>query len=120
MNKYRNRKTVVNGIKFDSKAEANRYCELKILERAKQISDLELQPKFILQDSFKNQKGQTIRAITYIADFSYVENGKIVVEDVKGMETNEFKIKRKLFECKYKDVDFRIVKEWVGWEKWMK
>lgn len=110
MNKYRNQKTIVDGIKFDSKSEANRYCELKLLQRAKQISNLELQPRFVLQDKFKNKNGQTVRAITYIADFSYTENGKKVVEDVKGVETKEFAIKRKLFEYKYRDVDFRIVR----------
>ena len=73
MNKYRNRKTIVDGITFDSKAEANRYIELKMLEKAGYIKQLKLQPKFTLQESYKNNKGQTIRAITYIADFSYTE-----------------------------------------------
>ena len=68
MSKYRNRKTIHDGITFDSKGEANRYCELKILERAGEISDLTLQPKFTLQESFK-KNGKTHRAITYIADF---------------------------------------------------
>lgn len=109
MSKYNNKKTIVDNIKFDSKAEANRYIVLKMLEKARKISDLELQPKFILQEQYINNKGEKIRAITYKADFCYLEGNKIVVEDVKGVETKEFKIKRKLFENKYRDIDFRII-----------
>ena len=110
MNKYRNRKTIVDGIKFDSKAEANRYIELKMLEKAGYIKQLKLQPKFTLQESYKSNKGQTVRAITYKADFTYFQDGKNVVEDVKGMETKEFKLKKKLFEYKYPNLDFRLIK----------
>lgn len=109
MSKYNNKKTIVDNIKFDSKAEANRYIELKMLEKARKISDLELQPKFILQEQYINNKGEKIRAITYKADFCYLEGNKIVVEDVKGVETKEFKIKKKLFENKYRDIDFRLI-----------
>lgn len=73
MNKYRNRKTIVDRITFDSKAEANRYIELKMLEKSGYIKQLKLQPKFELQPKYKNNKGETIRAITYKADFSYIE-----------------------------------------------
>lgn len=110
MSKYNNKKTIIDNIKFDSKAEANRYIELKMLEKARKISDLELQPKFILQEKYINNKGEKIRAITYKADFCYLEGNKIVVEDVKGVETKEFKIKKKLFENKYRDIDFRLIK----------
>ena len=110
MSKYNNKKTIVDNIKFDSKAEANRYIELKMLEKARKISDLELQPKFILQEKYINNKGEKIRAITYKADFCYLEGNKIIVEDVKGVETKEFKIKRKRFENKYRDIDFRIIR----------
>ncbi|NLB90534.1 MAG: DUF1064 domain-containing protein [Clostridiales bacterium] len=107
--KYRNRKTIIDGITFDSKGEANRYCELKLLQRAGEISDLTLQPKFTLQESFK-KNGKTHRAITYIADFQYQENGKTIIEDYKGMETEVFRIKRKLFEKRYPDKELRIVR----------
>lgn len=107
--KYHNRKTVIDGITFDSNGEANRYCELKLLQRAGEISDLKLQPKYILQESFKKGK-KTHRAITYIADFQYQENGKTIVEDFKGFETEAFKIKRKLFEKRYPDKELRIVR----------
>ena len=95
-NKYRNVKTTIDGIKFDSKAEASRYTELKLLEKAGEITDLKLQPRFILQHNFKH-KNKTVRAITYMADFQYSENGKEIVEDVKGVETAVFKIKKKMF-----------------------
>ncbi len=107
--KYRNKKTTIDDIAFASKGEANRYCELKLLERAGLISDLQLQPKFELQPKFKKD-GKTIRAINYIADFQYIENGQIVVEDFKGVITKEFAIKKKMFEYRYRDLELRIVK----------
>ena len=110
MNKYKNQKIVIDGIKFDSIAEGNRYKELKLLERSKYITELKLQPKFELQEKYTNSKCEHIRDITYRADFSYIENGKLIVEDVKGMETKEFKLKKKLFEYKYKNIDFRLIK----------
>lgn len=82
MNKYRNKKVQVDMHVFDSIAERTRYKELKLLERAKQISNLELQPHFLLQEAFK-KNGKTYRKIEYIADFKYIENGKTIVEDVK-------------------------------------
>lgn len=110
MNKYRNQKVVIDGIRFDSKAEGNRYKELKMLEKNKYITGLVLQPKFELQEKYKNNKGESIRAIVYKADFMYKENGKVIVEDVKGMETKEFKLKKKLFEYKYPEVEFKLIK----------
>ena len=103
-NKYNSHPTEVDGIKFDSIRESQRYKELKLLEAAGEISHLELQPKVILQDKFKH-KGKMIRAITYKADFAYFDerNKKSVIEDVKGMETDVFKIKKKMFLKKYGD-----------------
>ena len=105
MSKYRSKKVVVDGITFDSKKESQRYCELKLLERCGKIKDLELQPKFELQPSFR-KNGRTIRAITYIADFTYfdLEKMRIVVEDVKGLRTDVYSIKRKMFEFKYPEL----------------
>ena len=108
--KYRARKTTVDGIAFDSKGEANRYGELRMLERAGVISDLQLQPVFILQDAFTDSQGKRWRAISYKADFQYTEGGKSIVEDFKGFETAEFKLKRKMFLKRYQDVEFRITK----------
>lgn len=103
-NKYGNKKTEIDGITFQSKKEARRYSELKLLQRAGQIQDLKLQVPFELCPS---QKGE--RAIKYIADFVYTENGKMIVEDVKGKRTDVYIIKRKLFKMKYLDYEFREV-----------
>lgn len=96
--KYKNRKVMIDGIKFDSKKEANRYQELKLMQRAGIIRDLQRQVKYVLIPSQKGDDGRVIeRPCTYIADFVYIdENGKTVVEDTKGYRTNDYKIKRKL------------------------
>ncbi len=109
MNKYRNKKVIVDEKEFDSKREGNRYKELKLLERAGEIKNLELQPRFLLQDSFK-KNGRTFRKIEYVADFKYIENGKTIVEDVKGMQTDVFKLKHKIFEKVYPDLELRIIR----------
>lgn len=109
MNKYRNKKTQIDMYVFDSIAESKRYKELALLERAGEISELTLQPKFLLQESFK-KNGKTYRKIEYIADFMYREKGQIVIEDVKGKETEVFKLKRKLFEYKYPYLELKIIK----------
>ena len=109
MNKYKNKKVQIDMYVFDSIAESRRYKELALLERAKKISNLELQPRFLLQPSFK-KNGKTFRKIEYVADFKYEENGQVIVEDVKGMETKEFQLKRKLFEYKYPDLEIKIIK----------
>ena len=107
--------TIVDGIKFPSKKEAKRYGELKLLEQAGVITDLktekthrkdltfELQPKFV---HFKS--GKKIRAINYWGDFSYVENGQRVIEEVKGFQTAVFKIKWKMLKYHYPGIEFRI------------
>ena len=103
MNKYKNEKIIVDKIKFDSKLEARRYCELKLLERAKEIKDLRRQVEFELQPSYK-KNNKTIRAINYVADFVYydLKKGKIIIEDTKGFKTEIYKLKKKLFEYKYR------------------
>ena len=72
MNKYRNKKVIVEDYVFDSIAESKRYKELKLLLKAGEIQDLQLQPRFLLQDSFK-KNGKTFRKIEYIADFMYCQ-----------------------------------------------
>lgn len=93
--KYNNAKTTYDGIVFDSKKEAARYAVLKLLERGSVITDLKLQVKFELAPSvfFAGRKKPALR---YIADFVYTENGRQVIEDVKGMITEVYKIKRHL------------------------
>jgi hypothetical protein len=109
MNKYRNKKVQIDMYVFDSIAESKRYKELALLQKAKKIENLQLQPKFLLQESFK-KNGKTFRKIEYIADFMYEEKGKVIVEDVKGKETEVFKLKRKLFEYKYRGLELKVIK----------
>lgn len=102
-NKYHNTKVIYNGIKFDSKKEMQRYKELELLESTDYICNLELQKKFLLQEGYTNAKGKKIRPIYYIADFYYYDyiDNKWVVEDTKGVRTDVYKLKKKLFEYKY-------------------
>ncbi|ORC37289.1 hypothetical protein B4O97_03610 [Marispirochaeta aestuarii] len=95
-NKYRNRKTTIDGITFDSKKEAARYAELKMLERAGEIQGLKLQPRYEISKTVK-WNGKTLRARFYVADFEYWQNGVRTVEDVKGMRTKEYTLKRHRF-----------------------
>lgn len=114
--KYGNRKVVVDGIEFDSAKEARRYSELKLLQRAGQIEQLELQKEFELipaqYETYERygKKGQRLKdgkrciekSCTYKADFAYMKNGQMVVEDTKGYRDPasagyaKFVIKRKL------------------------
>jgi hypothetical protein len=96
-NKYSNEKTEAHGKKFDSKKEANRYGELLLLEKAGAIKGLGRQVRYQLLPPAVDKDGKTIeRAVEYIADFAYMENGALVVEDVKGMRTAAYVIKRKM------------------------
>lgn len=106
--KYRNRKTAVNGVTFDSAGEARRYQDLAFMERGGLITDLRCQVPFELAPAFKDRDGKRHRPITYIADFVYDEDGVTVVEDFKGVETDVFKLKRKLFLARYPQYKFRI------------
>ncbi len=98
--KYSNEKETIDGIVFDSKREARRYEQLKLLQRGGVISGLELQKAFILQPEFV-KNGRKIAPIKYIADFVYTDNDRTIVEDVKGCRTKEYQLKKKLFEFKY-------------------
>lgn len=100
--KYSSAKTDIDGIRFDSKKEAEFYAELKLRERAGEISHLRLQPRYLLQGAFKHE-GKQYREMEYVADFEYIENGVIVVVDVKGFRTAVYMIKRKLFLYRYGD-----------------
>ncbi len=94
--KYHAKKTELDGITFDSRKEAQRYAELRLLERSGAIHNLQRQVRYELIPAQKKD-GKTIeRACHYIADFVYEENGKTVVEDVKGYRTKEYVLKRKL------------------------
>lgn len=94
--KYHSRKITKDGMTFDSVKEYRRYCELRLLERAGAITELERQVKFELIPSQRIAGKVVERACAYIADFVYMENGKKVVEDTKGFRTPDYIIKRKL------------------------
>lgn len=103
MSKYNSKKTVVDGQKFDSRKEANRYQELLLLERVGAIKNLSRQVKFVLIPSQRDEvTGKVVeRECSYRADFEYTEDGKTIVEDVKGFKTKEYIIKRKLLLWRY-------------------
>ena len=94
--KYGNKKTVRGGIAFDSRKEARRYGELRMLEMCGEIQNLRRQVKYTLIPRQTDGKKVIERACEYIADFVYEEDGKTVVEDCKGFRTDEYRIKRKL------------------------
>lgn len=97
--KYRNKIVEIDGIKFRSKKESKRYGELKLLMRVGEIFCLEMQPRFPL---YIESNGEKIFLCTYVGDFKYkTKGGQEVVEDVKGMRTELFKLKEKLYNAQY-------------------
>ena len=116
--KYGNQKITIDNITFDSTGEGLRYKELKLLEKTGQITDLQLQKKFIIVPEIREpdtvgprggvKKGKLIQsAAYYIADFVYYDkNGKLVVEDFKGFKTDLYKLKKKLMKYIY-DIDIK-------------
>lgn len=96
--KYRAVKTTVDGITFDSKREADRYSELKIMQKAGVIRDLRLQVKFpFFTDSIRPTKP----TFNYVADFVYISGDHEVIEDCKGFKTPVYRLKKKLIETAY-------------------
>lgn len=94
--KYSNVRTEHDGMMFDSKAELNRWLQLKILERVGEITKLKRQVPYLLIPKTKRPSGGYERECTYVADFTYTKAGTPIVEDVKGAATPEYRIKRKL------------------------
>lgn len=111
--KYRNKQIVTRGHVFDSIKESERYLELSQWQREGKVQDLILQPPFILQVEFIDAQGKKHMPIIYFADFMYREtkNPEItIVEDVKaavGFKTEIYKLKKKLFLYKYRNVVFK-------------
>lgn len=118
MSKFNAKKTVIDGITFDSKAEGDYYLLLKEKQQRREILAFNLQPRFLLQDGFKKDD-KYIKPIYYVADFEVLHIGDKPTEiiDVKGYETPDFKIKRKLFEKKYPFplTLVKYVKKYGGW-----
>jgi len=109
--KYHARACVVDGLRFDSQAEAARYAELQLLVSGGQIRDLVIQPRYQLQPAFRDRDGRKVAAIVYVGDFSYLEvsSGLQVCEDVKGVETALFKLKAKLLRFLYPQIELRVL-----------
>ena len=105
MNKYNAVKRSLDGYTFDSLAEANRYEQLLLNQKAGDISGLEVHPRIELQPAFVFH-GEKVRSIVYVADFKYQDEGYTVYEDVKGglaTQTSEFKLKAKLLKWLFRD-----------------
>lgn len=102
MSKYGAIKTTVDNVVFASKKEAKRYSELRLLERAGQINNLELQPKFPLIVN-------GVKVCDYLGDFAFFENNKRVIEDVKGMKTPVYRLKRKILLALNPGIDHREI-----------
>lgn len=104
INKYHNKKVIIDGIKFDSQKEGNYYLKLKMLEKAGKIRDLKLQVPFVVLETFKVDD-RTYRKTKYIADFTYFDDkDKLHVIDVKSEATRNdktYKLKKKLLAWKY-------------------
>jgi hypothetical protein len=121
-NKYNAQKVTVDGVQFDSKDESNYYLHLKELKELGEIKDFKLQPEYELQPKFTNPKGKTILPIKYKADFLVFHNdGTTEVIDVKGFETADFKLKKKLFEYKYDQSLTLVCKapQYLAPQKWV-
>lgn len=101
--KYGSKKIEIDGIVFDSKAEGEFYLYLKDLKEQGKIKEIILQEKLVLQEGFK-KNGKTNRAITYTVDFTVLDDkGNLTRIDVKGMETQQGNLKRKMYDYKYKE-----------------
>lgn len=114
MNKYHARKTKIDGITFDSLAEARRYSELLLLQQAGEISNLEVHPRYEIMPAFEFC-GEKVHKTEYEADFTYTERRRLIIEDVKGgkaTQTRLFQLKLKMLKYKLRfdgDVEIRIV-----------
>jgi len=110
--KYGNKRVKTDGYTFDSKAEYRRYLELKVLQRAGEISRLEVHPAFIVMDAYTVPRtGELVKARKYVADFGYqdLERMHHVVEDIKGKRTALFNLKWDLVRVRYPKIRFVLV-----------
>ena len=115
MSKYKNSKVVADGVTFDSKHEALYYELLKRKRAEGKIQNFELQPKYLLQPSFK-YNGKTIRAIHYIGDFLiYHLDGTEEVIDIKGMAVPVALMKRKMMQYRYPELKLTWLSRSIKW-----
>lgn len=106
--KYNSRAVIRDGLRFDSLAEAHRWDELKALATAREIHDLEAHPRYVLQEGFRDRTGCWQRPIVYEADFAYRLGHEMVVEDVKGVATPVWALKRKMFLKRYPEYKLEV------------
>ena len=117
--KYGAKKCEIDGNVFDSIMESRFYVYLRQEQEKGNVKKIELQPKFVLQEGFR-KNGKAIRAINYISDFLVTyKDDRVVVYDVKGRETDDFKIKKKLFDYKYRDLTLICVQYLARTKQWV-
>jgi hypothetical protein len=112
-NKYQAKKVEIDGHRFDSKREAHRYQELKLLEKAGEISSLEVHPRIEILPAFAMANGEKVRRMDYIPDFRYRRDGQVIIEDVKGVATEGWRLKWKLLKYRCRGdphVELRVVR----------
>lgn len=111
-NKYNNQKTIYNGIRYDSKREAEKAQELDMLKQSGEVIDWTAHPRYLLIPRYINRDGKIVRPTHYIPDFwvKYRDGGEVVI-DIKGFQTPEFKLKMKMFNYRYKDKNLELVIE---------
>lgn len=117
--KYGAKKCTIDNIKFDSIEESKFYIYLLGEQEAERIESFTMQPEFLLQEGFRKD-GKAIRAISYIADFAVTyPDGEEIIYDVKGLETADFKIKKKMFQYKYREKTLTCVQYRASERRWM-
>ena len=114
MNKYHNIKTIINGVKYDSKKESKRAFELELMQKGGLIKELERQKRFELQPKFVDNSGTTQRKIEYVCDFYYydLKDSVYVAEDVKSPATRQdktYRLKKKMFLYEYPNIKFKEI-----------
>ena len=107
--KYNSERVQLDGYTFDSKAEARRYGALRLLVASGHIRDLRVHPRYVLQKAWIDAAGKKQSAITWTGDFQYLEDGRLVIEDVKGVRTAVFNLKLRMFKFKYPGVIVRVI-----------
>ena len=109
--KYNAEPVVWDGERFDSKAEAARYVELLGKSLTGEIAlPIQRQVTYVLQEGFRANTGERVRAITWTADFVYSEHGRLIAEDVKGTMTQQGRLRHKLFQARYPEIELRVVR----------
>ena len=108
MSKYHNRRVTIDGVTLDSQAEGRRYQQLRALANVWAIQDLIVHPRYLLVEA-RTIDGKRERALYYEGDFAYTERGRWVVEDVKGVVTDVFRLKRRLFLERYPAIELRVI-----------